>query len=402
MEVMIRPTKLSGTIHAIPSNDEAHIKLICAAFSCGTVRNVIFTEDVCATLDNLKQLGAAFDVVSDKVIFRSFHPNPRPVFNCGESFKTMIYFMCICATSTADMVATFNCSNSMPIEAVSKTAEILRSHGVKSDFNGVYPFTLRGRLGSGEFSLPFGCPVETAVGLLLALNRNCTDSFIAFSGDDPTAIELAVDILKESKILTASADNIYIIRGGQEYKLFDTTVGGNFALAANYIVANFMNSNVRVSGLDAMSMQPEKAIFEILRNVQASGCQAFELDCRKILRLVPILAAYACTLKGTTRLKNVKGGSYDDFVDPELICNAINSLGGKAKCFTDYIEITGAKSLAGGTADAKLQHRLVYALAILSTHCVDTVTIKNIECIAKPYASFFQDFRRVGGNATVQ
>lgn len=402
MEAIIRPNRLAGSIVAVPSADETHIKLICAAFSSGTVRNVIFSEDVCATLDALKQLGASFDVVADNVIFRSFHPNSRPVFNCGDSLKTLLYFMCISATCTDDLLATFNASERIPRDAVVATIDVLKAHGVRCDFDGKFPFTLSGMLGSGEFNVPAACPTETVVGLLLALNRNSTDSLIAVSDYNQPIAELAVDILKESKILTAFADNVYIVRGGQEYKLLDTTVGGDFALAANFIVANFMNSNVRVSGLDAMSVQHEKDIFEILRRIQSSGCKAFELDCRKLLRLVPILAAYACTLKGTTRLKNVKGGNYDDFVDPELICDALNSLGGKAKYFTDYIDITGVKSLVGGTADAKLQHRLVYALAILSTHCTNTVTIKNIECIAKPYASFFQDFRRVGGNATVQ
>lgn len=402
MEILIKPSKLSGNICALPSTDETHIKLICAAFSKGTVRNVAFTDDVLATLDALKQLGSAFDVVADEVIFKSFHPNPRPIFNCGNSLKTLLYFMCVACTCAGSVVATFNGGDKIPLPAVFAALKILSAHGVANDFNGNFPFTLKGELGSGEFIIPNNCARETVVALLLALNRNNTDSIIAlpdrnnYSAD----LELAVDVLKESRIVTAFADNIYIVRGGQEFKLLDTTVGGDFAVAANFVVANYMNSNVRVSGLDVMSAQPEKVVFEVLRKVQASGCKAFELDCSELLKLVPILAVYACTLKGKTRLKNVMGGPYDDFVEPKLVCNMINSLGGKAVMLDNVIEIEGVKTLHGGVVDTCCKCQLACAASVLAICCNDSVTLKNVDCAEKTCNAFFDDFRRLGGIAS--
>lgn len=403
MEILIRPSKLSGNICALPSADESHIKLICAAFSNGTVRNVIFNEDVCATIDALKQLGADFEIVSDTVIFRNFRPNQKPVFNCGDSLKILLYFMCIARTcASSDSVAIFNGSDKIPMGAVSDALKILSAHGVVSDFNGKFPFTLKGKLGSGEFTLPSGCTREMVVALLLALNRNDTDSIIALPDMEKSCAdaELAVDVLKESEIVTAFADNVYIVRGGQEYKLLDTYVGGDFGVAANFIVANFINSNIRVSGLDAMSVQSERVIFEILGKVQTSGRKAFELDCSELRKLVPILAVYACTLKGKTRLNNVVGGKYDDFVPPQFVCDMINSLGGKAIMLDGGLEIEGVKSLHGGTVDAHGKPHLVYAAAILATFCNAPVLLKNVECVAKTYSAFFDDYRRIGGIAS--
>lgn len=403
MTINFKPTKLSGSVSAVPASSESHIKLICAAFSIGRVRNVPFTEDVCATLDALKSLGFVFDTVGDNVIFRTYHPNRMPIINCGSSVKTLIYFMCLACACIGNVVATFDGSDKLPKAAIEAFLKVLGAHGITSDYNGSLPFAIKGSLNSGEFTLDTEYAEDFVTGLLIALSRNNTDSFINVVGGDypKSGILLAADILKEAKVLTASNEDVYIIRGGQSYKLFETTIGGDFALASNFVVANAMNSNVRVSGLDAMSAQPEKTVFEIIRRVQSSGCRGFDLNCLEIPNLVPILAVYACSLNGTTCLCNAKSRSSNSYVDTELVCDMINSVGGKATALSDRIVIDGVKNLTGGTIDCRSDYRIALASAILSTICTDDVTVLNVECVAKPYASFFDDFRRVGGNVTI-
>lgn len=77
----------------------------------------------------------------------------------------------------------------------------------------------------------------------------------------------------------------------------------------------------------------------------------------------------------------------------------INAVGGKATAFTNSIQIEGVKKLKGGTVDSHSDYRVAMAAAILSTMCQDAVIIKNIECVARKYPTFFDDFRRVGGIA---
>lgn len=403
MNICIKPSKLSGSISAVPSSSEAHLKLICAAFSIGKVRNVPFTEEVCATLDALKELGSGFDTVGDSVIFRTYHPNRNLVINCGTSLTTLLYFMCIVCACASNVVATFNGSDRLPMDAVEALLDVLNAHGIRSDYQGKFPFTIQGSLYSGEYTVSSKYADVLVPGLLIALNRNSTDSMVNVVGGEypKSGILLAADILKEAKILTASADDVYIIRGGQRYKLFETSIGGDFVLASNFVVANAMNSNVRVSGLDAMSAQPARAVFEILRKVQSSGCKGFDLDCMEIADLVPILAVYACSLQGTSCLRNTGARSCDDLAYAEIVCEMINSVGGKATALSDRIVIDGVKTLSGGTVDCRFNTEIALAAAILSTICTSDVIIRNTECIAKSYASFLDDFRRVGGNASI-
>ena len=64
MKVRIEPSSPRGTIKAPPSKSMAHRLLICSGLSCGTskVSGIAPSEDVLATLDCLKALGASYSM----------------------------------------------------------------------------------------------------------------------------------------------------------------------------------------------------------------------------------------------------------------------------------------------------------------------------------------------------
>ncbi|MBQ8623703.1 MAG: hypothetical protein IJ424_04905 [Oscillospiraceae bacterium] len=403
MDIKILPRKLSGTVTAVPSKAEAHRKLICAAITSeripSKVRNVSFSADVCATLDALKAIGCNFEVIGDSVIFHKFIPAGEITIDCRESKETLMLMLpLVCCFHSIS--ATFTGSNSLIDESLENLIRVLSSKGLKTDYNGKMPFKFEGDFPSGE------CYAQSYLnisGLMLALPHNNTDSMIVVSQSDASRAfsDMTAEVLREAKILTAFANGIYIIRGGQAYSLIDTDIGGDFSLASNFVVANAISSNIRVTGLDAMSPQPEKAIFEIIRTTQSSNCKAFELDASDIINLVPILAVYACSLEGVSRINGIKTDFYDCRTLITATCDMINSVGGNAKAFTDHIEIEGVKKLHGGVIDPHDDYRIVLASAILSTICHEPVIIKNCECFTRYYPTFFIDFRRLGGIADI-
>lgn len=402
MDIRIIPRKLSGTVSSVPSKDEAHRKLICAALSAekiphSTVKNVSFSEDICATLDALKAIGAGFEILGNSVMFHSFDPYGDVTIDCHDSKDTLMLILpLVCCFDT--ITATFIGNNSLIDESLEDLISFLSTKDITFEYDGKMPFTVKGSVPSGEC---YANSYSNMSGLLLALPHNETDSMIIISQKDSTRAysDMSTEILREAKILTAFANGIYIIRGGQKYSLVETEVGGDFLLASNFVVANAIASNIKVTGLDAMSSQPEKVIFEIIRKTQSSGYKAFSLDACDFINLVPILAVYACYLNGKSRISGIK----TDFGDcSKLIrstCNMINSVGGKATVFTDSIEIEGVKKLRGGTVDSDSDHRIVLAAAVLSTMCQEPVVIKKGECVTKYYPTFFDDFRKLGGIA---
>ncbi|MDO4417996.1 MAG: hypothetical protein Q4C02_06925, partial [Eubacteriales bacterium] len=64
MNVTIMPSKPSGTVQAPPAKSMAHRLLIAAGLSRGTstIRGIDLSEDVRATIDCLRALGAQVDI----------------------------------------------------------------------------------------------------------------------------------------------------------------------------------------------------------------------------------------------------------------------------------------------------------------------------------------------------
>ena len=77
--VRISPAEISGRAAAPPSKSAAHRALICAALAGGgTVRGVIPSDDMRATLGAVEGLGVRAEYSGDTVTFK-----PRPVSESG-------------------------------------------------------------------------------------------------------------------------------------------------------------------------------------------------------------------------------------------------------------------------------------------------------------------------------
>ena len=91
------PCKLAGVIDAPPSKSMAHRYLIGAALSgkvC-TLSGVDYSEDILASMDCLKALGAMISVQGDRVTVdpSGFMQVDAPVLECRESGSTLRFFI---------------------------------------------------------------------------------------------------------------------------------------------------------------------------------------------------------------------------------------------------------------------------------------------------------------------
>ena len=91
------PCKLAGTIEAPPSKSMAHRYLIGAALSkeiC-TLSGVDYSEDILASIDCLKALGAGIAIDADRVTVdpSGFMQAENPVLECRESGSTLRFFI---------------------------------------------------------------------------------------------------------------------------------------------------------------------------------------------------------------------------------------------------------------------------------------------------------------------
>ena len=89
------PSVARGTIAAPPSKTLAHRELMAAALSevPSAVSGVLFSQDVLATLDCVRSLGAAVRVDRDCVHIAPGQGSPSSLFPCRESGSTLRFFL---------------------------------------------------------------------------------------------------------------------------------------------------------------------------------------------------------------------------------------------------------------------------------------------------------------------
>ena len=93
MKIAITPQKLKGTIQAPPSKSQAHRLIIGAALADGVscLSHLAESQDICATLDCMRQLGAQISPDGSQIegIPRHQCRAQLPVLDCGESGSTI-------------------------------------------------------------------------------------------------------------------------------------------------------------------------------------------------------------------------------------------------------------------------------------------------------------------------
>jgi len=81
------------------------------------------------------------------------------------------------------------------------------------------------------------------------------------------------------------------------------------------------------------------------------------------------------------------------------VSQTLSDLGADIKELSEGLEIKGKNILTGGTVSGSGDHRIVMMAAIAASVCQIPVIISGAEAVNKSYPSFFDDFRKLGGEA---
>lgn len=419
MNVKIKPSKLIGRVNAPSSKSFSHRMLIAAALAGGVseISNISRSEDIDATVDALTALGAkifregtVYTVIGIKT------PSASAVIDCRESGSTMRFIIPIAAALGCS--CEFHGSGKLPERPVTPYIREMGKHGaVITKTEGVMPFTMNGKLRGGEYVLEGDISSQFITGLLFALPLCRENSVIRLASklESKPYADMTVDALARFGISIEESEDkdglpLYRIRGGQKYRSADVTVEGDYSQAAFYFAANALGSEVKVDNLNENSVQGDKKILEIIRdmsynklNAKTSGkLPAFSADVSDIPDLVPILTVLGCFTDGVSRITGAKRLKIKESNRLEAIAAALGNIGGKVKVLDDSLEIEPVERFRGGTIDGCNDHRIVMASAIASTMADGEVTITDAEAVSKSYPDFWRDFISLGGDAELE
>lgn len=386
MKVVIERSKAIGRVTAPPSKSMAHRALICAALSDKSeVTNVAFSEDITATLNCLKALGAKAEVKGDRVTIGGLDPfnaESAELF-CNESGSTIRFLLPLCLLSDKEMKLTGK--GRLMERPMDIYREICADKGM--DFtqeNGV--ITVKGRLESGNYRLSGETSSQFISGLLFALPMLCGDSKIEVLGKFESAsyVDLTIKALKDFGADVKRENNVIYIKGGWKPVSKEYEVEGDMSNAAFLDAFNLLNGEVEVTGTQKDTVQGDRVYLDMFKGLK-NGVKEFDLsDCPD---LAPVMFAMAAVyggalFTGTKRLR-IKESDRGLAMKTELKKFDIDVIINENSIEIKKGEIVRPAETLYGHND----HRIVMSLALLCT--LTGGEIEGAEAVNKSFPDFF-------------
>ena len=404
MDIRIEPKRLSGTVTPPPSKSMAHRLLIAAALGGGTstIRNVSFSKDIEATLRCMEALGAEWFRQSSGTICvsgigtHSHAVGALPHFDCGESGSTLRFLIPIALAVAGGGVFT---GRGRLMERPQKPYfDLFDEKGISwNQEDGV--LTVQGRLTPGEYRLPGNVSSQFFTGLLFALSLLEESSTVVST----TALESADYINMTIDAMQAAGVPVDVQWGQNQfflspapYRSFDSTVEADWSQAGFWYAANFLDNQLLLQGLNPNSTQGDMAVSDLYWKLARPG--ETEIDISGWPDLLPPLAVMAAVRSGMTRFVNAARLRIKESDRLATVAAMLNALGCDVEELPDALFVHGGTPLTGGTVDGANDHRIVMAAAIAATASSAPVTILGAEAVSKSYPSFWEEYRRLGGD----
>ena len=395
MTVNIKPSKIQGKVTAPSSKSMGHRLLICAGLSEGKseIKNILYSEDILATLDCLKAMGAEITQNSDSVTVVGTLPGVSVggEFGCRESGSTLRFFIPISMLSGTEALFTgYGRLMERPMSVYEDIAKDKNIAYIKTD-EGI---KVGGTLTAGKFTVPGNISSQFISGLLFALPLCQGDSEIELTGniESRSYIDMTIQAMALFGVDAHwKNDSTLYIKGNQQYKSKILTVEGDYSNAAFLDAFNFIGGNTEVLGLEESTLQGDsiyKEYFELLRQGTPT------LDIGNCPDLAPILMTIAaanngCKLINTARLK-IKESDRGVVMSEEL-----SKFGADIKVFDNEIIINKAKLYTPkDDLYCHNDHRVVMSLAVLAS--VYGGRLVGAEAVKKSFPDFFDKVKEIG------
>ncbi|MBR6044861.1 MAG: 3-phosphoshikimate 1-carboxyvinyltransferase [Ruminococcus sp.] len=403
MDIKITPRLLSGSVTVPASKSVAHRLVIAAALADGesVITNVYPSKDILATVEAMRALGAEILLEGDTARIKGITAPPaEAVIDCGESGSTLRFL--IPAAAALGVRTTFIGHGKLPERPITPYLEELPRRGCKFEYAGTMPFTVSGRLEAGEYRIGGGISSQFITGMLLALSVIEGESRITLTShlESKPYVDITSGCLGQFGCTVTEDGQGYTVTGSRALAPCSCAVEGDWSQAAFFEVANAIGSSIEINGLNVNSLQGDKKILEICREMvynKNGVLRPFELDCSDIPDLVPVLAVLGCFCEGSSRLYNAGRLRIKESDRLAAVTETLNRIGGRITEYEDMLVIEGVGELEGGEIDAFNDHRIAMAAAVASTKCRAPLIIRGAGCVSKSYPDFWEVFRRLGG-----
>jgi 3-phosphoshikimate 1-carboxyvinyltransferase len=413
--IEIQPLKIVDSEVIVPgSKSYTHRILIAAALSDGicTITNGLKSEDTLLTLDALRQMGIAIDVIDDRFIVHGekgrLRPCSDPVY-LGNSGTSMRLLSAVAALGQGRYTLTG--TKRMQERPIQDLLDGLVQMGVTArsiNHTGCPPVEVNGgSISGGDVSLKCGVSSQFLSALLLVApyTQNGVDINIIEGPVSKPYVDMTIDVMEEFGVkINRDGYRSFAVAGGQIYRAGSYEVEPDCSQAGYFwAAAAITGSKIKVKGTTPKTRQGDVRFTQLLEymgckisyetdgiSVTGGPLSAVTADMADMPDMVPTLAVVAAFAEGTTKIENVAHLKAKESDRLGSVVHELSKMGIVASCSDTGMKIKGG-SPKGTKIDTYGDHRMAMSFAIAGLN-VPGIVIMDENCVEKSFPEFWNVF----------
>ncbi len=363
------------------------------------ISNVSFSNDIHATIEAVKNLGAIVEAKEDSIIITGVNVHESdniPTIYSNESASTLRFIIPI--TMHFCNSAVFTAEKGLVQRPLNVYFDIFDNQNISYNYVGD-DLHVDGNLHSGDFYVDGSISSQFVSGLLFTTPLLKGDSTIHIKGElqSKSYVDLTLEALSNFGIVVENINyEKFIVKGDQKYTATNYTVEGDYSQTSVFEIANYLGHDINVKNTNPNSLQGDFVIHE--------NIEKFNLDSNIVIDgsncpdIVPIMALGACFREYKTTFINIERLKIKECDRLNTTHEVLSKLGAQIEITNNSMLVHGNSHFKGGiTLDSYNDHRIAMLIAIASTMCENPIELTNPSCVKKSYPNFYEVFRSIGG-----
>ena len=408
---IIKADKLVGELSPPPSKSVLHRYIIASSLAKGIskIENISFSEDIIATIEAMKKLGAKIEqkdnylLIDGSDTFKNLNENIE--IDCNESGSTLRFLFPLSIVKENKVL--FKGRGKLFKRPMTPYFENFEKFKIKHSYIDENVILLEGQLKAGIYEIDGNISSQFITGLLFSLPLLDGESKIIINGklESSNYIDISLDCLNKFgvKIINNSYQE-FIIEGNQNYKVGNYRTEVDYSQAAFFLVANAIGSKIKINDLSKDSLQGDKKIIDFISEIDKwSSKDTLVLDGSETPDIIPILSLKAAVSGKKIEIVNIERLRIKESDRLKATVEELSKLNFDLIEKKDSILINSRENFEVNknekaiSLSAHSDHRIAMMIAIAATCYDGEILLDNLDCVKKSYPNFWEVFLSLGG-----
>ena len=408
---IIKADKLVGELSPPPSKSVLHRYIIASSLAKGVskIENISFSEDIIATIEAMKKLGAKIEqkenylLIDGSDTFKNLNENIE--IDCNESGSTLRFLFPLSIVEENKVL--FKGRGKLFKRPMTPYFENFEKYKIKHSYIDENKILLEGKLKAGIYEIDGNISSQFITGLLFSLPLLDGKSKIIINGklESSNYIDISLDCLSKFgiKIINNSYQE-FVIEGNQSYRAGNYRTEADYSQAAFFLVANAIGSKIKINDLSENSLQGDKKIIDYISEIDNwNSKDTLVLDGSETPDIIPILSLKAAVSGKKIEIVNIERLRIKESDRLKATVEELSKLNFDLIEKKDSILINSRENFKVNknekivSLSAHSDHRIAMMIAIATTCYDGEILLDNLDCVKKSYPNFWEVFLSLGG-----